>query len=389
MAKVIYSDLNTANSGNMNKAINTALDEIMKLKDKVQRFIELSPNKLKGKGYDAVRKELTMYVDALSKGKLILSHLDSALRAANNSMMNYMEGYSELDDSKEPQVKQEINSAKAMLAWLQSYSTIRNSDGTTSQVRNGSDSQISQYQALIAELEKLDAKLVGLAGEDAKDIGKLQDVETDISKFATAINGVDAARFGGDGVSRKTTPQEYKAQEEEKKDEEVTIAGLKYTKEQIINMDEATVKSFRDTMSREDFIEFIGAAAVLNYKERGGGVLPSVTIAQACLESGYGHSFEATSHNVYGLIGYPGSKPKVNRLRQFDNFYEATDYHASYFEHYPKYYADMLKACDAGDAMTACTYLHAYAGGSQSYGPNCQWIIKNFNLERFDEMVGK
>ena len=167
MAKVIYSDLNTANNGKMNEAINTALDELVKLREKVERFIELSPSKLQGKGYDAVRKELTMYVDALTKGKLLLSHMDSAIKAANNSMKNYMEDYSELDDAKEPQVKQELNSAKSMLAWLQSYTTVRNSDGSTSQVRNGTDAQIAQYQALIAELEKLDAKLVGLAGEDA------------------------------------------------------------------------------------------------------------------------------------------------------------------------------------------------------------------------------
>lgn len=387
MAKVIYSDLGTANNGNMTKAIDTAMEELTNLKTKLERFIELSPSKLKGIGYDAVRKELTRYVDALTKGKLILSHLESAIKAGNNSMMNYMEDYSELDDSKTSQVKSELDSAKSMLTWLQSYTVITNSDGSTSKVRNGSDAQISQYQALIAELEKLYNKLVGLAGEDTKDIEKCKDVETDISKYASAINGLDAAIFGGEGITRKSTPTEYKA--EEKKEETVEINGLKYTKEQIINMDEGTVKAFRDTMSREDFIDFIGAAAVLNYKERGGGVLPSITIAQACLESGYGHSFENTSHNVYGLIGYPGSKPKVNRLRQFDNFYEATDYHASYFEHFPKYYTEFLRLCDQGNAMQACTYLHAYAGGSQTYGPNCQSIIQKYNLERFDEMVGK
>ena len=63
MAKVIYSDLNTANNGKMNEAINTALDELMKLKSTLQRFIELSPSKLQGKGYDAVKlKSVTDYL---------------------------------------------------------------------------------------------------------------------------------------------------------------------------------------------------------------------------------------------------------------------------------------------------------------------------------------
>ena len=384
MAKVIYSDLGSANNGKMTKAIDTAMEELTNLKSKLERFIDLSPSKLKGPGYDAVRTELTRYVDALSKGKLILSHLESAIKAANNSMMNYMEDYSELDDSKAPQVKSELESAKSMLAWLQSYTTYTNSDGSTTTVRNGTDAQISQYQALIAELDKLYNKLVGLAGEDAKDIAKCKDVETDISNYANAINGIDAAIFGGEGIQRKSIPEEYKEQEEEKYE----IAGVKYTKDEVMNMDEATVKAMK-SQSRETFIEFVAACAVINYKERGGGVLPSITIAQACLESGYGASFEDGSYNFYGLIGYPSNKPKVNRLRQFDNFYEATDYHASYFENFPKSYTNFLALCDQGDAMGACQYLSAYAGGSQTYPGNCQWIIQNYGLEKYDEMVGK
>ena len=130
MAKVIYSDLNTANNGKMNEAINTALDELVKLREKVERFIELSPSKLQGKGYDAVRKELTMYVDALTKGKLLLSHMDSAIKAANNSMKNYMEDYSELDDAKEPQVKQELNSAKVQALKELGYTEINEDNAT-------------------------------------------------------------------------------------------------------------------------------------------------------------------------------------------------------------------------------------------------------------------
>lgn len=41
-------------------------------------------------------------------------------------------------------------------------------------------------------------------------------------------------------------------------------------------------------MSDSEFVEYIGSLAVLVYQEYG-GVLPSITIAQACLESGYGN----------------------------------------------------------------------------------------------------
>ena len=120
-------------------------------------------------------------------------------------------------------------------------------------------------------------------------------------------------------------------------------------------MDEQTLKN----MDNQQFIEFMASAARIVYQEYG-GVLPSITIAQAILESGYGNSFEATSFNVFGLIGYPGSKPKVNRLRKFDNFYEATDYHYSYFPTFPKYYTEFLNLCTQHKPQEASRlYLHA------------------------------
>ena len=173
-------------------------------------------------------------------------------------------------------------------------------------------------------------------------------------------------------------------EERKKREEEQQKSDGKYSKAEIIAMSEQQVRD----MSNEEFILFMASAARLVYNEYG-GVLPSITIAQAILESGYGNSFTSTTHNVFGLIGYPGEKPKVGVLRKFDNFYEATDFHASYFENYPKSYTNFLALCDQGNALEACKYLSAYAGGSQTYPSNCQWIINNFGLEKFDEMVGK
>lgn len=152
-----------------------------------------------------------------------------------------------------------------------------------------------------------------------------------------------------------------------------------YSKADIMDMDEETVRN----MSNEEFIKFIAAAARYVYREEG-GVLPSITIAQAILESGYGDHFEATSHNVYGLIGYPGSKPKVNRLRKFDNFYEATYYHATYFPAHPGFYTEFLNYCKVRDVGSATPYLKAYAGGSTTYGPTVQQLINQYNLTQYD-----
>ena len=137
-------------------------------------------------------------------------------------------------------------------------------------------------------------------------------------------------------------------------------------------------------MTNQQFIEFMASAARIVYAEYG-GVLPSITIAQAILESGYGNHFEATSHNVFGLIGYPGSKPKVNKLRKFDNFYEATYYHYAYFENYRNVYNNFLNMnANHQPQAAARQYLHAYAGGSQTYGPTIETLINQYNLTQYD-----
>ena len=158
----------------------------------------------------------------------------------------------------------------------------------------------------------------------------------------------------------------------------VTANG-KYTKTQIIDMTEDQVRA----MSNSEFIDFIASSAQLVYHEYG-GVLPSVTVAQACLESGYGDHFESTSHNVFGLHGYPSEKPLVSFLRKFDNFYEGTYYHYAYFEAYSNVYGDFLAACANKNAMQAASYLSRYAGGSSTYASNIQSLISQYDLTKYD-----
>lgn len=176
----------------------------------------------------------------------------------------------------------------------------------------------------------------------------------------------------------KEIEEAEKEREEQQEGPHISPEG-KYSKTDIIDMDEQTLKN----MTNQEFIEFMACAARIVYQENG-GVLPSITIAQAILESGYGNHFEATSHNVFGLIGYPGSKPKVNRLRKFDNFYEATYYHYAYFENYKNVYGNFLNDCANHNPIHAASYLHAYAGGSTTYGPTIVQLINQYDLTKYD-----
>ena len=158
----------------------------------------------------------------------------------------------------------------------------------------------------------------------------------------------------------------------------------KYSKVEIIDMSEETVKA----MSKQECMEFVASAAQIVYSEVG-GVLPSITVAQAVLESGYCKHFIPGTHNLYGLRGYPGNKPKVYNsagqyLRGFDNFYEATYYHATYFPNYPKSYTTFLQLCDQKRPIDAAPYLRAYAGGSASYGSTIIQLINQYNLTQYD-----
>lgn len=152
-----------------------------------------------------------------------------------------------------------------------------------------------------------------------------------------------------------------------------------YTRSELMDTDEQTVKD----MSNDEFIEYVASLARDIYHQYG-GVLPSITIAQACLESGYGNSFEPTSHNFYGLMGYPSNKPKVVNLRKFENFYEATYYHYEYFNEYIKVYDDFLVRCKNNDPIGAAEYLSSYAGMEAAYPGKIRSIINTYNLTKYD-----
>ena len=53
-------------------------------------------------------------------------------------------------------------------------------------------------------------------------------------------------------------------------------------------------------MTEKEFIEYIGSKATLDYQQS--GILASITIAQACLESGYGTTDLAiNANNLFGM----------------------------------------------------------------------------------------
>ena len=87
-----------------------------------------------------------------------------------------------------------------------------------------------------------------------------------------------------------------------------------YTAVEAMDMQESVVKA----MNHQECMDYVASMARDIYFKNG-GVLPSITVAQAVLETGYCQKFESGSYNLYGLIGYPPNKDKVNRTKKFDN----------------------------------------------------------------------
>ena len=125
MAIVIASDLGAANSNNMGN-IESVISMAGKLSSQIDTFISDSRDKLVGGGYDAVRTKLELYKNIADVMKTIGTNLMSNIKNANNSMLNYMEGYAELDDSKIGEITSRLTQISGYINYLKSASK----DGT-------------------------------------------------------------------------------------------------------------------------------------------------------------------------------------------------------------------------------------------------------------------
>ena len=151
-------------------------------------------------------------------------------------------------------------------------------------------------------------------------------------------------------------------------------------------------------MTRDDFIEKVGALAVADYpKSR---VLPSLTIAQAILESGWGKSGLTVNANaLFGIKAgkdwkgkrvncktfeyYDGERVDiVDCFRAYDSWTESVADHGAFLAGLSRYKAvigeqDYRKACQAIQAAgyaTAPNYAEVLTG-----------LIEQYGLVRFDK----
>lgn len=202
MTKVYSSDLAQANSSAMITQLESTANSSAEASSKISSFISGSQSILMGKGYDAMRAKMSVYLDALNKSKTLCDNLSNNIRAANNIMLTFMEGYSFLDNSLIPDIENSIEDIKSFIGWLESYTTTTTTDPatgktTTSQVRNGTDAEITHWKGILAELEKKLEKLKQLDPTDSSAFALLTDVTDDIRNFAKALYELKLPNYDG------------------------------------------------------------------------------------------------------------------------------------------------------------------------------------------------
>ena len=184
MAIIYSSDLTSANKSSMFTNLENVNNISKQLIDNLNNFITSSASELIGSGYDAVRAKMTLYVDALNKQMTISDNLSSNIKAANNNMLNYMEGYTMLDDSKIPEIRARIRTIEALISQLELSDSVSNSD-------------LASLRSLLAELKKLLAKLEALAPTDAAAFGMVSSVATDVYSYGNALLNLNIPNIDG------------------------------------------------------------------------------------------------------------------------------------------------------------------------------------------------
>ncbi len=198
MAVIYSSDLSSANSSSSLNTLIECSSKAKELSNKIKSFIDSSTKKLKGNGYDAIRKKLSLYVEALEKESIVLENLANGIKTANNEMISYMQGHTELDDSLVPELTNNLDDLKKNLSFLESYTVKEvevNGEMKEEKIQNGNFTQIEDCKNSITELSKKIELLEGLEGASSGAWSKIGQIEGDINSVKNAVSGLTISTF--------------------------------------------------------------------------------------------------------------------------------------------------------------------------------------------------
>lgn len=193
MSLLLQSDLSAANGSKAIAALSNDMDDTRKLLASVEGFISGSTEHLKGESFDTVRSHMQVYVDALNARIKVAENLISAIKSANSTMSNYMDGEPRLDTSELESVKHQWDNLKATASsYLSRYNNYNAEKERISREALYGLYTETERQAKLKEkkynlLDKLDST-------DSATYSKLQSSTEDISTFKGTVGGIKAIK---------------------------------------------------------------------------------------------------------------------------------------------------------------------------------------------------
>ena len=186
MSKIVHAaDLAKANTDNMS-CLTAVIDSSEAVVSVLNSFIDESTGTLKGGGYDAVRVKLGLYANVYKTLNQICINYESIAKNANNSMLNYMEGYTVLDDSKIEEYAIRLKQIAGYLRYLKELSASSDTDYSAI---------IDYWVGIYEDLYHYKKLLEGLAGTDNSLYDGFADVTSDIENISRAVAGINESTF--------------------------------------------------------------------------------------------------------------------------------------------------------------------------------------------------
>lgn len=193
MAKVVKSDLSGGSISAMISLLESEASNTENLISAINSFIGDSTTTLIGKGYDAARQKLGLYLQDVQTRKKISAELASAISQGASSLSDYMEEYSVLDDSEIQDIKNEISSLESSIASAKAtINQLSNSEGKSVDASSYTQ-QISTWESTKVELEKKLDKLINLSGADSAAFSEVQSIAGEVAKYSASVDGIQVS----------------------------------------------------------------------------------------------------------------------------------------------------------------------------------------------------
>ena len=194
MSKVIASELSGGAIANALSLLEKEASDSNTLKATINSFITGTTETLVGPAYDAARAKAESYITILATRARLANELSAAISAAAGEMSAYMDGYSELDDSKLSEINSELNSINATINQIRyNYYNSQSDEDSAPKTSAGYSSLVAPYVAQYNELTKLKEKLENLAGADASAYGTLSSLSNEVSSYSTTVSSTTSA----------------------------------------------------------------------------------------------------------------------------------------------------------------------------------------------------